>query len=301
MTIADVKSGGWATNEVLTSAQMNLIRAELLKAMDGAGGGSYSPSAHLVLGGANELRIDSALRVRTGGDLVLDVGATFDVNCSGWTFDAAGAFNAQVDVAGAIDFFADVDFRVGSTATISELDSWTVADHLCLLRVPLVPIGSSFNVGATRPYWEILGGGGGRIVNNVASGSAIIFFAVPVMAGDVIEDVILTVEGGAGAGHAGVDPTNKMRLRIFEGNATDFTRTSLLSVTDPQTGAAYDAPHSLALTGGGWTPYTALDRQYTVEVRSENGGTAADGENVINGLYAQVTRKRVFSTNTMGS
>lgn len=64
MSIADIKSGGWTLNERLTSAQMNSARAELIKCVDGVGGGTYTPSAtvsisDLTVGSGNRLKYDS--------------------------------------------------------------------------------------------------------------------------------------------------------------------------------------------------------------------------------------------------
>lgn len=57
MTITDPKSGGWSLRERLTYTAMNLIRTGLLSAIDGVGGGSYSPSAVIDIGGSNGLKI----------------------------------------------------------------------------------------------------------------------------------------------------------------------------------------------------------------------------------------------------
>lgn len=60
MTIADPKTGGWS-NELLTPAQMNIVRTELLKCVDGTGGGSYAPSAPVIVNGSGALQLGSRL------------------------------------------------------------------------------------------------------------------------------------------------------------------------------------------------------------------------------------------------
>lgn len=89
MSIADIKTGGWAVGERLTSTQMGSVRAELLKCVDGVGGGTYTPSAtvsisDLTVGGTNRLKYGSrnvtkALRcaaVAIGADWAFNSGST---------------------------------------------------------------------------------------------------------------------------------------------------------------------------------------------------------------------------------
>lgn len=90
MSIADVKAGGWAQGERFRSPQANSVRAELLKCVDGVGGGTYTPSAtvsisDLMVGGGNRLKYDGtnsvtkALRVA-----VIHAGTTPE-----WVFNSA--------------------------------------------------------------------------------------------------------------------------------------------------------------------------------------------------------------------
>lgn len=88
MSIADIKTGGWITDEQLTPAQMNLTRAELLKCVDGAGGGTYTPSAtvsisDLTVGGGNRLKYNSRSVTRM---LHASIAST---TLGDWTFDEA--------------------------------------------------------------------------------------------------------------------------------------------------------------------------------------------------------------------
>jgi hypothetical protein len=47
MTFSRVNPGGWAMFEVLTSSQMNTLDINHSNALDGAGGGVYTPTATL--------------------------------------------------------------------------------------------------------------------------------------------------------------------------------------------------------------------------------------------------------------
>jgi hypothetical protein len=97
MTIADPKSGGWTLKERLLYTSMNLIRTGLLSAIDGVGGGSYSPSAVIDIAGSNGLRIGG-----TGSAAYLrytsrDVDRVMPDSCirpatANWTFDYDPAF-----------------------------------------------------------------------------------------------------------------------------------------------------------------------------------------------------------------
>lgn len=306
MTLADVKPGGWIDHEVLTHAQMNAIRTELLKAVDGAGGGTYNPSANLIFGGAGELQIDNVLRVLTGADLFVDAGAGLEVN-------ASSEFNAQADFSGNVDFFADVDFRAGSTveffsgATVefASLAALDVDAVLQTMRLPLTPIyyvnvQPGFSPVDVAWTFSPLGAGGwvNVALDTVSFGaSQALMFALPVNAGDTIDTLRVVVGGGIGAGHGGVDPTNKMRVRILESPSSSGVYTAIATLSDPATGAAYDADHTITLVPS----YVALNRQYVIEIVPEFGGTAAAFENCVYSISVDVIRRTLVSTNTFGA
>lgn len=52
MTLVNPNPATWATGDRLTAAQINSVGTQLPYALDGSAGGSYSPSAHIVLPGA---------------------------------------------------------------------------------------------------------------------------------------------------------------------------------------------------------------------------------------------------------
>lgn len=52
MTLTNPKPLGWAYGEILTSAQANSIGTQLPYALDGNGGGTYEPSAPIIVGGS---------------------------------------------------------------------------------------------------------------------------------------------------------------------------------------------------------------------------------------------------------
>lgn len=52
MTLARANSLGWGYNEIFTSAQCTLMDQNIEKALDGAAGGTYAPSAAIIIGGS---------------------------------------------------------------------------------------------------------------------------------------------------------------------------------------------------------------------------------------------------------
>jgi hypothetical protein len=71
MTLTAAKSGGWALQDLLTSTQVTHLQTELLKAVDGAAGGTYSLSAPLIFTG-DDVRLDSDdIDIVAGGELTV--------------------------------------------------------------------------------------------------------------------------------------------------------------------------------------------------------------------------------------
>jgi hypothetical protein len=125
MTNPDPKIGGWAVKERLLSTQMNSVRTGLLQSLDGVGGGTYSPTAVLEIGGANGLRIagtGSGARLRYSSRNIirtLPKSAAY-ANSADWTFDHDPAFQYWSAV-GANDFlYFDLN-GIPNGATINEI------------------------------------------------------------------------------------------------------------------------------------------------------------------------------------
>lgn len=295
MTLTLAKAGGWSVGEILTSDQMDHIQSELIKAIDGVGGGAYNPSANITLGGAGELRIDNVLRVRTGGDLLTDAGS-------------------QSDFAGNVDFFLDVDFRETSTVSfiagglvtfhdgtrvvVEELDDLEVDNQTCSMRTHL---NGSSEWNATEPYWECIDGSWLQKAN---TSGAKIYFPLPVMAGDDIAEMGVVIAGGSGSGHAAL-PAGMPRVRILEADSGGLFTTVVAEVTDTTAVlATYDAAHGITLDAastGGDLPYTAIDRNYVIEVRGEFGLDSEPDEVLLQRIVSVITRRRLVSRNVFGS
>lgn len=211
MTIPLIKPGGWAFGDILDEDQLNDLQDELIKAIDGVDGGSYTLSAPLSIDGAP---VSFGSDVTVGDDLILT---------------AAGS----------------TQIPATHTVHIGRISDVVVDGDTVTLTLPLIPIddgngGWHYNLagGVAVPY-------AGQ--ENLVTGRTVAF-ALPVNVGDVITSIVASVIGGANAGHGG-DPTNKMRLALLrhQGPGGGVVGTIVQQV-DPATGAAYDAPHTITLS-----------------------------------------------------
>jgi hypothetical protein len=297
VTISIIKVGGWAHEDILEASEMNDFQDELIKAIDGVDGGSYDPSSHITFGGATgEIRFDYRLRLRSGGELLTDSGS-------------------QSDFSGQVDFFNNVDFRETSTVefiagglvefhdgtrvVVEELDDLEVDNQSCIMRMHNSWGQSTWN--STEPYWEMDEGVWIQLANT--SGAAL-YFALPVMEGDDIAELGVTVTGGVGSGHSAL-PAGMPRVRILEADSTGLYTTVVAELTDPTAVVAtYDAAHVIALDNASTTgdlPYTAIDRNYIVEVRGEFGLDSEPDELQVQRLQAVITRRRLVAQNVFGA
>lgn len=92
--LTDPTSGlGWSFGEVLTSAAMTTIANELPNAIDGTGGGTYTPTADITLQGAQFLNL-MHLKLTTGGVSSVQGALTVASGGSGiWASGSVATFN----------------------------------------------------------------------------------------------------------------------------------------------------------------------------------------------------------------
>jgi hypothetical protein len=81
MSLDPIKPGGWDPEDVLSSDQMNALQVELLKAIDGEGGGTYTLSAPLVFDGFPVSFLDA--RIPSGGFFYIQANGKLDVQPNG--------------------------------------------------------------------------------------------------------------------------------------------------------------------------------------------------------------------------
>jgi hypothetical protein len=277
---------------------MDAIRTELLKAVDGVGGGSYTLTAPLEFDGDSVTFDDD---VFIGGTADLTINGNLVVN-SIFDFNGQGNFNDDVNVNDRWVFRSggQTEFKAGNATQFFDLDDLAVIADSHTYRLPLTPMCVTLDgTNPAVPTWFFQLAAPGGFLQIVTNSAAEILFAFPVNEGDVITNITATIRGGTTAGHGGVDPTNKPRLRLYEGGASGSVAsyTALATQTDTATGAAYDADHFITISPA----YTALDRYYIVGLRGEFGGTAAANEVLLVTIQANVVRNKLVSTNTFGS
>lgn len=102
MTLSDPTSGsGWSFGEVLASADLNTIALQQPDALDGAAGGSYTPSSAITVNGSGMVIGGSGLSLN--GVLDLSVGSDIS-DTNNQTIDPAdGTIQRFADTTGARD------------------------------------------------------------------------------------------------------------------------------------------------------------------------------------------------------
>lgn len=159
MTLALVKPAGWDEEDPLTSDEMNALQSELVKAVDGVGGGTYELSSDLVFDGtapvriANELQIDAGATLDMGGTLALggqtDLTGEFDVE-SGGDVNVKNGGEINVQSGGDIDVESGGAVNVLSGGAVNLLNGSTVdVDPTATINLEGtldIPLGGSIEV-----------------------------------------------------------------------------------------------------------------------------------------------------------
>lgn len=148
MTLTKANVLGFGFNEKLTSDQVNHLQDELVKALDGAGGGTYAPTDPIIIGGdglavtttfsagsatvtgplsvigtstlavtefTDTVTVDVALVIGTGGVIDVDSGA---ITLAAAGFQVGGGIPAEFN--GATTFNADATFAAGQDVLFNE-------------------------------------------------------------------------------------------------------------------------------------------------------------------------------------
>lgn len=139
MSLSPANPGGWSLNEVLTSAQMTFLQNELLKAIDGVDGGTYTLASSLTFAGANvifendielaatgrlnanagsSINVDSGALVQIDGDVDLTSGAQFDVE-GGADFNVLSGATLDVLLGAVLNVFGVLDIESGGVLNIN--------------------------------------------------------------------------------------------------------------------------------------------------------------------------------------
>lgn len=307
MTLADPKVGGWASHDILHSSEMNAVRTELLKAIDGVGGGTYNLTGPLVIDG-DAFQVDDELIVSAGadlnvdGDVTLRTGSTLTLDAgSAWQIDSNGEFNANVLINDDLrcNDGGSTHFSIAHAVLFFSLAELGVNDVSVTMLVPQQFAEPQWDVSNVQAGWVIETDGWLALENDALS----LYYALPIMAGDTIDAVVLRVVGANALPH-GADPANKMRYQIREGTSDGVLSTLIADVVDPTTGATYDAAHTVRLDGtttGGALPIVALSRPYWLLITSETGANSSPQQSKVRKVEVELLRSHLVSTNVFGA
>ena len=127
MTLPLVKPAGWDDEDLLTSDEMNLLQALLVRALDGQDGGTYELDDDLIFDGAGAVVIANDLQVQSGATATIagtmDVTGTLDV-------ESTGALNVRTGGELNVKTGAVVTYESGSQEVIASGASSHVSGDL---------------------------------------------------------------------------------------------------------------------------------------------------------------------------
>jgi len=308
MTLAEAKVGGWSLNEVLTSAQMNTLQAEMLKAIDGVGGGTYVLTDPLIFDGAgDDVQFEQRVRFLSGGELQLDPGSSFE------QFSGSDAlFDGSVEFSGSVLFNSfGVTLGIGSTFIV---EGGASIEHGGLMRVDggeieLLDIASITVDDQTIPAYRVIiapaeieefndehtwsltaGSSDGFFLQTSVSppSGAQLWIPLRVEPGDELNTVTMTINGnaGGGGGHAGLPSTMPTIAIVANGTELDIATDASATL------GAYENAHSVTVTHND----TVLDATYYLRINGEAGANALANHLKLLNIAASVTRRRLVST-----
>jgi len=135
MSFALVKPSGWAFGEIFTSPQLETLDADHAAAIDGVGGGTYAPSAPIIIGGSG-LEVTGALTVSGAADFTGDV-----------TLGSSGADTITVN--GIIGFTQNVSFANDVVLGLTSGDAITVGGEATFAELTTFNGDAVFNADTT--------------------------------------------------------------------------------------------------------------------------------------------------------
>lgn len=256
MSFSNPYSTKTARVSTITAAETNAAGAAIAQAIDGTGGGTYTPVSPINIGGANGLRIAS------GGFLTVLSGGTLSVP-SGGTLSAAGG--STVTLAGT---------NTLSGATTAADLTMTSTNRVKLASRSITRVQSSIPSTNDATTWRLAVSGG--YMEQIANATDYVVFDLRVPHGATLTAVTAYVQGAAGHGAlpAGAD---KADLAVYVIPATGAIGAPLGVVSDPETLiAVYEASHTIQVSGLS----TVIDRtanRYTAIVKSETGANYVAG------------------------
>ena len=254
----------WQNGERLKSSQMNHVEDELVKAIDGVNGGTYTLATSLVIQGQPTTM--SGLTV-TGGGLTCSAQARFD---AGMQVNAAATVADGVTVT-----------WLGTATTHLPVVASRPYYFMCPIS-PLVNLNSRFTFDNSLGRW----------VQSDVTDSGVLEFPIvnmPSISGATctLRDVKVFVDGnGGGSSHGASLPTAMPNFDVYHVSSGGTVTTLASAVTDPSGSvAAYEGAHDISVEddGPGALAHTP-DGIYYVRFRGESGSNKVANALAINSV-----------------
>lgn len=302
MTFTAANPGGWALNEVLTSAQVNHLQNAIVNAVDGINGGTYALQSQLAFDGPADLVILGTLEIASGGLLNVPVGG--DISLFGeLTVNAAGDVLVDgtvsirapgvLEVLGSIEVLATGDINLQANGHLNVLGNGGIdvlnlgyihlatGAELTMRSVTQLKLTTSATIAFRLSMQGIPSSPDGWQPHSPASwiqhdiiAAQDIMLPLGLLPGERLETLSVRITGGTGIGHGAV-PAAPVSIELVSVDANGVTTTHATS-TDPSGSApAYDALHNIAFGAG--LPLVVPSNPLYVRVIGEQGaGSIAD-------------------------
>ena len=261
---------------------------QIVKAVDGVGGGTYTLGSALRFQGA-DVEINAGLEILAAGELNVQSGGLINV-LDGGILTVAENGILMVDANG--DLQVDGNFLLGGAGVIDSAAALRSNATECLtingptdaFRCTLGSAVVQHSGGA--PTWTPETRGRGWRQADVAGGFEVAFpITLPV--GEDIVSITVAVNGGVGAGHASL-PAGTDRLRVLLVRTDTAGVATVLAERYDQSASVgvYDADHAVVLASGsldgGSLPITTNDlHTYWICIEGEHGANAVANTTVV--------------------
>jgi hypothetical protein len=275
LSFTRVNPGGWVSNDLITVAQINGIDVNQSRAVDGTGGGVYTPSADIDIDGTEGLVVsaDSGLTVTGTAGLIVS-GTNTGLTCSasgGAAFSGAGAVaisctnGATVSGAGTLTASCTGGLVVSGAGGITlstaganiTLASRSVTRTQSLAGAPDLLFANWVSNGVD---WY-----------NGNTGAGLFLFMDRLPHAGVITSVTVKYEGATGhAAFPGGAPATMPSLELIKVGSLGST-SSIGTVSDTSASAGvYEAAHAITISGLSETTDLTTDR-YVLVFTAESG------------------------------
>jgi hypothetical protein len=304
-------TNGFIAGTVIAPQHVNFlfdaVGDQIIKAIDGIGGGTYTLGSALRFQGA-DVEINAGLEILAAGEINVQSGGLVQV-LSGGSLNVASGGQINLNngslltvVSGAV-----VDVISGGTVEFNASGDLKIDDALENFRLTLTPQAIALNAGV--PTWQPVSPPCAGFVQTNVSGQFQASFAINLPTGDDILSVTVAIDGAVGVGHGATVPAGADRLNIslvrVDGGGVVTTIAAIADAAPAGVGAGgYDTVHSVVLQNGaagmtGTMPHTVLSGQaYYILVAGETGGDAVANTTAITAVFGTAVA-RSYRASTM--